>query len=296
MSLWSRAPFVAVRVLGRDGQYPHFDILTRTHLYVATERLVWTAVVQPGLPADWEIGECTPLVPEEVRLLAAISLCEANPWDHGMPIVTHGGIKHLDGEEIDFDLRDSQTRSRVEGAVAEIGPGPARYERPGNRDATFCVRDDLGTYDDAMELLANIDARDQLILAGLARLLGANRLLRFANEPEEAAIAMFISTGAALEYIRHYLAGDQDPNSVPFTRVSDYLRTTFPEGDAIAEYFELRYEERIIAVHPSSRFGEFWAPPLMMSDIYHLRKSLIGLYRHILLGEVPDYTDEDVAR
>ncbi len=93
--------------------------------------------------------------------------------------------------------------------------------------------------------------------------------------------------GAALEYIRLQLCETMGSSNVPFSEVSNYFRRTFPHGDEVAEYFELRYEERIIATHPANRWGEFWAVPLMMGDVYHLRKSLIGLYRHILLGEVP---------
>jgi len=72
---------------------------------------------------------------------------------------------------------------------------------------------------------------------------------------------------------------------MPYSAVYDYFRRTFEHGDEVAEYYEARYEERIIAVHPANKFGEFWTLPLMMGDVYHLRKSLIGFYRHILLGE-----------
>ena len=61
----------------------------------------------------------------------------------------------------------------------------------------------------------------------------------------------------------------------------------------MAEYFELRHDERIMATHPSNRFGEFWTLPLMVGDIYHLRKTLIALYRHLFLGEIPGDAEEE---
>ena len=282
MSLWARKTFISIRVLGSAGRYPSFSIQTPDHVYHASPDLVWTAAVQHPLPEEWELSEFTPLTPEELRLLSAITLCEADPWNRGLPIVTHWGYRILDPEIVGFDLSVPSAFEALSTEAAKIGPAPESYRH--HTDSRYCVTG-VGNLPDALDLLANIDTSDQLLLAGLARLLGANRLLSV-NEPEEAAIILFISMGAALEFIRLQLSAQGGAGEVPFSAVEDYFKRTFPDGDAIADYFVERYEERVIATHPSSRYGEFWVPPLMMGDVYGLRKSLLSLYRHILLGEI----------
>lgn len=277
MSLWNRQPFVAIRVLGTNGQYPHFDVTTPTHLYVAAPDLVWSAVIQRPLPAEWDFGESAALLPEEVRLLSAIALSERDLWAKGLPLIAHHATVQHDLSGIGFDLDEPEARARVEAIARELGAGLLIGSE------SYRLRDGLGSRDDAMALLAGIDSTDQLLLAGLARLLGATRVM-LANEPEEAAISLFISMGAAMEFIRLQLASEAGAD-VPFSAVHDYFRKVFPHGSEVVEYFEVRYEERLMATHPANRFGEFWAPPLMMGDVYHLQKSLIGLYRHIVLGE-----------
>ena len=169
------------------------------------------------------------------------------------------------------------------------GPRTLKYSRfPDGLDGgAYDVPPTIGRLEDAMALIAEIDAEDQLLLAGLARFLEAGGLLQ-AHETEAAATSLFISMSAALDFIRKFLgASTGSEGTVPFDAVHSYFRRTFPHGDEVVEYFEARWEARIIAVHPASRYGEFWAPPLMVDDVYWLRKMMITLYRHIVLGEVP---------
>lgn len=281
MSLWSRRSFIAVRLLGRNGHYPNFDVRTSRHLFAADSEVAWSAVIQPPLPKEWELGEVTVLVPEEVRLFSAITLCESDPWN--LPVVTNWNQAHIPIASGQPDLTDAG----VYAGLRERALSLRTQQHPGFFQPQSYTIGQIGNRRDAVALLDNIDPRDQLMLAGLARLLGANRLLSAAHEPEEAAISLFISMGAALEYIRLSLPADASGGELPFSAVNEYFRQNFPDGEDLVEYFEASNEERLTAIHPSNRFGKFWAPPLMMSDIYHLRKSLLILYRHILLGELP---------
>jgi hypothetical protein len=274
MPLWARKPFIAVRVLGDKGQYPAFGLRTETVVYSAAPTAVWSATLQPPLSRDWELSEFSVLAPEEVRALSAVALSESELWAKGLPILANHAVTHLDSAVVGSDMRDPHTFEAIK-QVAQQHLDPA---------AEYKVVETLGSQADALALLDAIDSSDQLLLAGLARLLGATRVLSIANEPEEAAISLFVSMSAALEIIRLRLS-DEAGKDMPYSAVYDYFRRTFEHGDEVAEYYEARYEERIIAVHPANKFGEFWTLPLMMGDVYHLRKSLIGFYRHILLGE-----------
>ena len=195
MSLWSRKPFIAVRTLGRSGQYPSLEIREPSHIYCASPELVWTAVLQAPLPTDWELGEATQLAPEEVRLFAAVTLSEGTPWDNGMPVVTHWRQDYLRADVTDSDLSSPTTFERIHEHALTLGPD-VRPPRSALTTAAYEVRDTLGDRTDAIELLTAINSGDQLQLAGLARLLGANRLLDM-NEPEEAAIALYLYGGGA---------------------------------------------------------------------------------------------------
>jgi hypothetical protein len=285
MSLWSRERFIAVRVFATHGQYPEFAIRTAAHRYEASAELVWTAVIQEPLPSDWEIGEFTLFTPEEIRLLAAVALSEPQPWENGLPIIARGVGKHVQLQLGADGLLDEAVSRQLRAIVAELAIEVAGHKpAAGSRDL-ITVRK-LGLEADALDLLQATDSSDQLLLAGLARYLGASRVLLIAHEPEEGAILLYVSMGAALEFLRGHIAAERGVPEVPYAEVGNYLRRTFRHGDEMAEYFETRHEERVIAIHPANRYGEFWAPPLMMGDVYHLQKSLIGIYRHIVLGEV----------
>lgn len=288
MSLWGHKPFVAVRLLGTHGHYPSFDIRTPSHLFVSGDKVCWSAVVQPALPDDWELGESTALVPEEVRLYSAIALSEADPWTNGRPIITHWADKYLDIGPDQCDLQSPELFARLEETVAQFGAPPiiASFGRP---NGSPYMRSDVGSRDDALSILENVDASDQLLLAGLARLLGGTRLIFAAHEMEEAALSLFVSMGASLEFLRLCLAEQQSQDAVSFDAVYQYLSEVYPADSGVAEYYEYMYEHRLAATHPANRLGEFWAPPLMADDIYHLQKHLTVLYRHIALGERPQF-------
>ena len=278
---WSSKPLIAIKLLSESGHYPDFAIREPRHLYLPGSELTWTAVLQPSLPDDWEVAEFTPLSPEQVALFSAVALCESDPWNNGIPLLTHATDAVADPREVGSDLSDPTTIVRLR-QIAESAAVNRWRRRPSGSSERFHIRR-FGSAEDAHDLLTNIDTSDELLLAGLARYLGACRLIATTNELEEASLSLFISMGAGLEFIRQSLATDNE--DVPFKRVSEHLAEAFPQGIEVAEYFEEMYDTRVVAIHPSSRFGDYWTVPLMVDDVFWLRQSLIGLYRYILLGD-----------
>ena len=94
----------------------------------------------------------------------------------------------------------------------------------------------------------------------------------------------------SLEFIRLHLEYETG-KAASFKDVFDHIRERFPTGDPLAEYLEELYDTRIIVVHPGSRFGEYWAPPMAADDCYEAMDIAIYLYRYILLDEVWAPTD-----
>ncbi len=280
MSLWGRRPFLAVRILGTDGYYPQFSIRSATHRYEAGDGLVWTAVVQQPLPEDWETSETPTLIPEEIRLLAALAFSEGDPWHGGTPTVTMGSGRWEEDVDDDLDLDSDAGKTQIQAALIRLQqqmPPEPRYEIG-----------DVGSEGDALALLQSFDATDELLLAGVANLHAATRLMSpRIHELEAAWLCLFVSMGAALEFIRLYLNELRGTANTSFAEVHRYVGEVYPKGNFLPDYLEEMYEHRIIATHPAGRFGEYWTPPLMVGEIYDLRKHLIVIFRHIVLGERP---------
>lgn len=279
MSLWGRKPFLAVRILGTDGHYPAFSVRSATHRYHATERLVWTAVVQHPLPEDWETSETPTLIPEEIRLLAALALSEGDPWHGGVPTVTLGSRRWE--EDIDaLDLDSNAGEARIQAALIKL-------QRDIQANPRFEVND-FGSEGDALDLLESFDANDELLLAGVANLHAGTRLMGpRIHELEAASLCLFVSMGAALELIRLHLSEARGTANATFADVHQYVGDVYPKGNFLPDYLEEMYEHRTIATHPASRLGEYWTTPLMVEEIYELKKHLIVIFRHIVLGEKP---------
>jgi len=281
MSLWGRKPFLAVRILGTDGYYPAFSIRSATHRYEAREGLVWTAVVQQPLPEDWETSETPTLIPEEIRLFGALALSVGDPWHDGVPTVTLGSRRWEEEVGDALDLDSEAGKARIQSALLKL-----QQEIPS--ELRFELRD-FGSKGDALDFLQSFDAADQLLLAGVANLHAANRLMSpRIHELEAASLCLFGSMGAALEFIRLHLNASRGTANTSFVEVHKYVGDVYPKGNFLPDYLEEMYEHRIIATHPAGRFGEYWTPPLMVEDIYELKKHLIVIFRHIVLGEKPE--------
>ncbi|HEX6036524.1 hypothetical protein [Longimicrobium sp.] len=146
---------------------------------------------------------------------------------------------------------------------------------------------DLGDEQAVLELIKAVDVRDELIIRGLSRLIAANHLVSYAVFFEESAVTGYISLEAALECLRQDLENTTG-SSASLKDVFQIIRETFPTGESFAEVLQTDYENRIMMIHPNSRFGEYWAPPVHADEAYELLDSLVHLYRYILLGEVWD--------
>jgi hypothetical protein len=163
------------------------------------------------------------LVSEEVRLLSALTLSEADPWTNGRAIITHWNDRTVEFNGA-TDLISGELRRLVEDAVAKLrseSPSLAVPPAPYVAPLEFRIAD-VGSLEDTLGLLECIDSSDQLLLAGLARLLGGTRLIFAAHEMEEGALALFVSMNAGLEFVRQYLC-DQQNCDASFKDVHDYL-------------------------------------------------------------------------
>ena len=259
---------------------------------MAAQDLVWCAVVQPPLGEGWEKGEVGTFLPEEIRLLSAVCLSERDPFMKGALGLQLYCRAEFDVEEFPHKLDDPELDTYARTLADRLRRDyEAQDYYPTFRNAQVTLSD-AGSLADAIDILEAIDLDDQLLLAGLSRLLSALRL-RTDGYLEEAFIIATISLGAAMEFVRLHLE-DRDATDRSYKDVYDYFRTVFPFGDPFPEFLEWMYDLRVIAIHPSSRLGEHWSPGLMVGMVLELENWLKIIYRHLLLGDVPD-ADPDRA-
>lgn len=279
-------PILRFRVLGSRGNYPSFAVRSPLHVFVPSADLVWSAVVQQPLGDDWEKGEVGTFLPEEIRLFSAVCLSERDPFRNGALGLQLCRSVDVDLSEVPCALDDP---AFDDFAASLVGQREEQWERedlyrPCLRAPSYLS--DAGSAEDAAELLAAIDPEDQLLLAGLGRLLSALQL-RADAYLEEAFFISTISLGAAMEYVRLHLE-ERDGGKQSYAGVYDYFRSVFPFGDPFPEFLEWMYELRVIAVHPASRFGEHWSPGVMVGMVFELENWLKVIYRHLIVGDVPD--------
>lgn len=274
---------VLLRLLGDRGRYPEEDFAWASHLLCVSGPLRWSAVRQHLHPTLDEYSEVQVFSPEEVQLYAALALSIQDPHNHGH--LTAVPLSHAISVKIDtdrLDLRSPAVR-RLLADKAAATPEFSHYREAVHQDYGSPV----AVGDQIRELIRAINPRDRLLIRGLAKFLTAKSLIGELWYTEEAGLAAFISLEAALTMIRQHLEFTRGC-SVSFDDTYEYLRVTFPHGEPLSEWLRELYDLRVIAVHPSSRFGEFWSPPM---DVEHAMETidwLVTIYRHILLGEIPE--------
>lgn len=134
-------------------------------------------------------------------------------------------------------------------------------------------------------LYSQIDTRDHLMMRGLSTLLRSIMIGQHFQFTEEAIHAVFIAMDASFSLIRRRLSNRGQKN-VSSVDAAKYLAAVFYEEIIEMRYFEEFYDNRIMSIHPESRFGTFAHPPLMVDDFYHLRDSMIGIYAYFNSGQV----------
>lgn len=272
---------VFVRLLSPLGSYPSYHVVTPDHVLVASEDLAWSAVRQWSEDEHFRRGEIAHFWPEEIRFYAALSLVEPQPRTYGrFWIKTLGWTDELEDISENKPLTDEDVQARAEELAAEMAESPETWRAGfGQEDQDYRLLD-KHSQNDIFELLRRIPPTDDLLLRGLSKFLIAGEL--FGSYVEESGLAAFISMEASLEILRQML----DVDNASFDDVFDHIRSEFPTGEPFAAELQNSHDARTAIVHPSSRFGEFWTPPVHREECVEMIHYLVYLYRYILLGEV----------
>lgn len=241
--------------------------------------MAWMAtVLVPGSP---ELTETARYHPEEIPLLGAAQLVIPSPWEHGYFWLDPGPFEVVEVSP-SFDLKSDAAEAQMIPKASELASLAGDSWSP---DRGWYEQEDLGSNADWCDLLEAIQIEDQLMLRGLSKLQTARQLIHL-GFVEEAGVAAFVSLEAALEIIRQSLEQEENEKRT-LSDVLSYIEEAFGHGPTLRPFLEDLNELRVIAVHPSSRFGEYWTPPMEVDDVYDLMPELVSLYRHVLLDVLP---------
>lgn len=283
-----------VRCFSPQGRYPAGTQFVHEGVFHADEEVVFSLVRGSSwerLDCDVPYSEFNWALPQELRLWAALMFCEkiGEPRMCLYPVTTE--LHWLEVRNLEMN---NQTVQRVRRLLLEETEYTLDYPsaRPMQAGQRILRRFDL--FEDkmfALDRLASfwlaLDNFDYLILRAAHAMIKSDMLTRHREFREEAVIVLYIALEASFSYIKDILIlkGNSNPSAHD---VALWLHEEFdadwgldPSMPGVG-YFSEFYEDRIMTMHPSSRFGEMPYAPLMNDDYIHLRCALREIFAYLV--------------
>ncbi len=285
-----------VRLLSPLGLYPNKSVIVGNSIAHFGDDI--SLIIAPIDDVESEYSEVAWLNLNEIRLLSSMLLS----IDDGMLLLhPHPHFHYI---RISNEVRVSDILDLLCSHLFQAIADPDTYqESRGHRflvknpynmhgsiglpvvgEPKYRYRDNCINNDVLSKLHAQIDVTDKLTMRALATLLRSSLLMCYSHLLEEAINSTFISLDASFSMVQRRLKelGNPSPSSKDASEfISKVFNTEGPE-----KYFQCYYESRIMAFHPSSRFGEFAHSPVIADDCYDLFDSLISVYRYLICGEI----------
>ncbi|GAA0913091.1 hypothetical protein GCM10009552_28450 [Rothia nasimurium] len=128
-----------------------------------------------------------------------------------------------------------------------------------------------------------------IVYRGLYALMKADMLACHEEFWEEATIACYVALDASFAAVREVLeaGGKVNPSARDVAMwVHEHFNDPFglPEPGPDDRYFGEMYEQRIMTLHPSSRYGEMPVAPLMMEDYMFMRRDIREFFAFLVSG------------
>ena len=276
-----------IRAFGERGRYPMFRLETPTHLYVPSSDGVYGAVLEPAASGLHEFPEVAWYSPQEIRLYAAVTLVGERMEHEGWVVFEPWSVGHPIEVPNDTNLLAADSRDLIASELATLVDVTARHA--GTRRVSDVPYELVAIGDPyrCQRLVHAIDPTDDLCLRGLSKLITAAALTRHFAFMEEAALSAYISLEAALSLLRRQI-GDGEGDATSYDDAFEYLRARFPTGSRLVAFMKDLYEVRTMIVHPTTKHGTHWSPPMFADDCYEAIEWLVVFYRYLLLGELPE--------
>ena len=271
-----------VRLFNSRGQYPQGTCANENSLYIADDEVAFSVVFSKPydqLTSNFPYSEMDWATPQEVRFWASILLCEDADGPKILLYPEHQTFTLLKSQSLDLRQADTQLELRrlvIDGARSN-----------GAKSAPLHLFQNEVNLDRQPEFLNRISESDHVLLRGITCLIKCDMLSRYYEFTEEATIVGFIALEASFSLVVRKLkaGGIANPSA---TDAGRWLDDTFnrPLGIDPGErkYFEELYEQRVITMHPSSRYGDCPYAPLAVDDLFDLRRDLREVFAYLVSG------------
>ena len=273
-----------VRVFCPSGQYPRAVLASEGCLYYANDDVVFSVVTgQPYDQAepDFPYSEMAWATPQELRFWASILLCEDADGPKALFYPEYSVLGLL--EPADLNLSNPVTQKQLRSLVTE-----ELLSRQGSNQQQFSLFDHEVNLHRQPTFFQHISEGNHVLLRGITCLIKCDMLSRYREFTEEATIVAFIALDASFAMVCDLLR-DSGVSNPTAEDAGKWLDNTFNKPLGITQdsgkYFEAFYEQRILTMHPHSRFGSCPFAPLMVDDLFQLRRELREIFAYLSTGE-----------
>lgn len=285
---------VLLTLLSPLGSYQQESLISRQGCIFVSNRFCFSALRFRHRSQVETYSEVDRLGSAEVRLLSAAMLAAKSYYVTIRPYPTHSLIlsvppgTRLSSHQTRVRLADILLRQlkRKKGAPYRL-PSESLHAPPllGGKDYDNFQELD---WERCHNLLRNIVLGDKLLIRGLGALLKANMLLGFCEFAEAAGMQLFVAMEASFRLVLRELhnQGVNNPTSVD---AGNFIHKAFGVATPAEGYFVDDYENRIMTLHPESRFGTWAHAPLQADDVFELNENLKNLFGFLILKTVPSY-------
>ena len=297
-----------VRVFHPRGQYPRTTILQPNAIYWADDELVFSVVHSIPWRAFDETAAYTEmdwLAPDELQFLGSILFCETRDDAPIKLYPVYGFAPRIARKTLDL-TRPAVAQKIRDSIWLRLKHPTWGYHRPEISECLTLrytlVAAERFNLERQPLYWSGISPKNYVLLRGISALLKSDMLSSYYEFYEEATIAAFIAMEASFRLILRQIQveGVKQPTA------QDAARWLFEHFDkpmglpepTIERYFEEFYDQRVMTLHPSSRFGDNPYAPVSHDDYYHLRSSLREVLAYVAAGSHgPDfYADVKQAR
>lgn len=278
-----RRPNYVIRLMASSGLYPKDSFIHKDALFKSSTGFPYTVVRLNKYDKQKYDGETGWIFPSEIRLLAALSL--SYPPDIGRVCFYPNYLEvEIDKQIRERDFRNEKFQNNLDRIINLKFTGLEHDSLSGFQNFDF--QNNSPNKDDREILFEKIDVSDSLLIRGISYLLKAQMLSRNFIFTEEAALLAFISLNAALDLVRERLV-DQGIKNPTYKDAFKYVESLKEFGNNYSDILEMCWEQRVMLVHPNSKFGILSLGGIFADDFYETYGELTTLYRHLLL----DVTD-----
>lgn len=271
-----------VRLFNPRGQYPRGFCANEKSLYIADDEIAFSAVFAKPydqLTSNFPYSEMDWATPQEVRFWASIVLCEDADGPKILMYPEHSTFALLNSQSL--DLRDADTQLELRRLVID------GVESTGETSAPRHLFENEVNLNRQIEFLSQIAETDHVLLRGITCLIKCDMLSRHYEFTEEAAIVGFIALEASFSLVVNRLkaSGIANPSARDAGRwLDDTFNRPLGLDPGDRKYFEELYEQRVITMHPSSRYGDCPYAPLAVDDLFDLRRDLREVFAYLVSG------------